>query len=226
MRRPSNYSQHTAAVADYLADREGLAGTARATFLHIMHQMLGLQADSPRWVAMGLVLLAIGVACFGLAVELWPGSNASTMALWFAVAMPGAALAAILMRAQRQAPPLDGEIEWRVYCWLIRPVILVEKPGLLDRNHPADRGMAEAMNIRPTEVLGAMLRERRATFWGSAALGWSVGVLVLIACRLLWPANPWVFALPLLGMVLAPFIWWIGRICAFRRVARTAHSLR
>ena len=134
-------------LADYFADREGLSGAARARFLRLLSQSLGVgrstRESGRRALCAGAAVM--GLVCLGL--DYWAhrgGVSTWLIVAWAACACAGAGLGLAHRRVELRTPEPSLDIHWRVYCLLIRPIILVEQPGLLDRNLKDDCSEAAA----------------------------------------------------------------------------------
>ena len=224
MKSSAIHSFESAAIAEYLADREGLRGAARGHFLRLLCESLGYRRTARRRNAWAVGGAALGVAALGLLIEILRGARWESVSVfaWLGFAVLGATLAVVLARAERRTGTEDREIEWRVYCLLLRPVILAERPGLLDRNLLADRGARERLDIPPRQMVATILRERRTDLWGPGAVGWCIGLVALISWRVAVGPEVWTFALPLMGFVLGPVAWAYWRIAVYLRVERAA----
>lgn len=112
-------------------------------------------------------------------------------------------------RLERRSRGADYEVEWRAYCLYLRPLIVTEFPGLLDRNRAACMASAGEAETRVIPLLGELLSARGVDFWWSCTLGlWlgMTGLLVLLCCQ----TNPGLLGmclLPLGGFMVGPVLW-------------------
>ncbi len=229
MRLPLRYFDQATPVIDDLADREGLNGAARHVFLLLLRDAFGFNLKTPGWAAATIGVCAAGVALFGILIEPSLRENIVPVIdwiLWMGVVGLGAALAFAVACARRASEPIDREIEWRTYCLLVRPQILSERPGLLDRNLADDYGARERMVVSAGAAVIAMLQSRRSDLWVPAAIGWTVGSMALIIWRVTVGPSVWPFALPILGMTLFLLAWCMIRLSVFRRIERAAREKR
>ncbi len=101
---------------------------------------------------------------------------------------------------------------------VIRPVILVERPGLLDRNLATE---TIGRNNVPVAAFGDMFCDvRQINLWLPAAVGWGIGVAFLVFLRFLFSTEEWLFILPLLGSILFPLGWGLFRRWTYGRLKR------
>lgn len=220
----------SASLAEYFADREGLTGIGRVQFLDFIEGSLGAsQPQRPgKWQT--LLLISVGVGVVGLMLDTYTaaGEVLPGIMAWGAFSLLGIILAFILRRAERRNHPVDHEIHWRAYCLLLRPVVLVEKPGLLDRNLADDEGSQEQLELTPLSSFRYMLRERGADFWWSGGVGILSGMLGIILWHRLSPRlfSKWEVALPLCGMLIGPAVWALIQYTAYWLARRQSRHLR
>jgi hypothetical protein len=205
-------------LTEYLADREGLSGTPRRVFLELLinafHYDRGARPIDWKWWA------AAALALGGLGTLFERLSSASTLpdgwwAVWPVCGGLGAALACFRRSQPRKDDP---ESQWRVYCWLVRPVILAEKPGLLDRNLAADRGQFDRIRLSPASALRHAASEDLGT---AALIGLWVGMIAAATLRLVVDAPGWgLAALPVVGALAGPIVRSFGQWLAYRWVMR------
>lgn len=207
------------AIADYLADREGLQGTVRSRFIELLDISFGFKLQHPNWSALALSASVASVAMAGVFLELRRGLSTESGLLWFGVIGLGLVLMCSLVRAHGQSRQGSREIEWRAYCLLIRPLILAEHPGLLNRNL-AGESKINPQAIPVPAVADILRGSRPINLWLPASAGWSVGAASLVCWQSLGGAPRWVFVLPLLGSCLGPLAWGLFRRSAYARVKR------
>ena len=203
-------------VAEFLADREKVVGRARQQFLHLLREYGSFRQSSRPRRTRTLVAISLAIALAGYAIEHTP--NWADRLVW-----PGGVLLAIVPiwrvhREESQSPHTDLETDWHAYCLFLRPVILIEYPGLLDRNKNSTRREAATKKLLPLPVLRNLVRERGSDFWWSALLGLWCGMLTLVVAHLAAVATNWLlaFAFPVGGMVLGPGIWTIWQRIIYR----------
>lgn len=211
-------------VADYFADREGLTGASRESFLRLLRDDFGITPQTPRRPALAVGTGAGGIALFGIWFEMQHDRHLSFILLWIGVAALGVALAFVLTGAFKHIEPANREIEWRSYCLLIRPILIAERPGLLDRNLRDDHGIDERLETGFGRAMMAMLRGRRIDLWRGAAVGWGIGTAALVILRVKFGLGNWPFAAPIIGIALVPFGWCSFKLAAFSCALRSARA--
>jgi len=216
-------------VPEYFADREGLSGTARERFLRLLKQTFRVTESPPgrRWPALLAAAAVSGPVC--LVLDLRGGGDPLwTKIGWLAFSAVGVALALGCRRAARVTAPADPEVQWRVYCLLIRPALLAEFPGLLDRNLRDDRSESESLVVKPAAAVQLMYADRGDDFWSSALWGLWIGMAGGLLSRLYLSAVPatWSFALPVAGMAAGPIMWALWECWAFAHVWRKVSGWR
>lgn len=218
-------SQESVALAEYIADRERLTGAARRRFLRFIDQSLGFHQPtrSANWRSLFVISLAAGVIC--LAVDRWlTGADVPTWraAAWLVCAGIGASFSLLIGRAEQKKVDVDRDIHWRVYCLVLRPVVLAERPGLLDRNLADDKSDQEQLLVRPSESFRGMVRDGGADLWWSGALGLWGGMLVLLISRWFTNSAPatWMLLIPAAGIVAGPLAWAFWQCAAYRFAMR------
>jgi hypothetical protein len=215
-----------ALLAEDLADREGLTGKARQRFLEFLANF-----DRPVRPGSWRILLSVSATAsvLGLFLVPWPGSGQAFppfLFFWLGSAVLGMILSFGLRRAEQAPIQHDPELNWRVYCLVLRPILLTENPGLLDRNLPTDRSAHETAVVRPVEVCRSIYLDRGADFWWSSILGLWLGMFVLLLGHLKLGWSPtWLWILPLTGLALGPILWSIIQWTAWH-VARRRPWLR
>lgn len=222
MQSPPNTLRNAATVADYLADREGLKGAPREIFLELLRDVFGFRATSGSRVVPILRMLTIAVLVAGPAAEWYHGSNEAAMWPWLAVAGVSALFSAAVARRQNRLVPIDYEHEWQAYWLLIRPAILRQRPGLLDTNRRDDSAPARKMTSGYRDTVRTMLHARDVEFWAPAGFGWALGSIAIVIWRISAGPGFWPFVLPLVGALIAPFVWGFVRQTVFQRLQRSA----
>jgi hypothetical protein len=218
MTLPSRPTDTTAAVAEYLADREGLSGPTRANFVRLLGEAFGVKPRKLWPFALVTGGWATVVAVVGVLLELRQGESIVFIALWIALTGLGIVIAAFLADAQRRSQRIDNELEWRAYCLLLRPLILADRPGLLDRNRAIQTLKDELLVRQKGAVLKAVVRAHGISLWGPAALGWGCGTAMLVAARISEGPRVWAFGIPVLATALCPAAWCLFRLMVFRRM--------
>jgi hypothetical protein len=210
------------ALAEYLADREGLSGSARKKFLLFLRESLGFHISARPGSWRTLLTVAVLASLIGPVLDDWVGSAQWQLWIWCGYTLLGAGLALVLRSAERRTIAVDRETYWRIYCLLFRPILMSEKPGLVDRNQIDDRSAHERLAIRPMLSLRTMLCEGSVDLWWSSILGlWSGMLGLLVAKVCLAPVSlGWAIGLPLGGIVLGPVSCVYGQRAAFLWVLR------
>lgn len=219
----SAHTEQSDSIAGYLADREGLKGIGRSRFIGLLDSSFGFKLRRPNRSVFALGAWVASVAVAGILLELSRGLSVVSVLLWLGVTSLGAALVFALVRVQRQPSPSSREIEWRAYCLLIRPMILAERPGLLDCNLAtgSNEGKQEIAAPAVTNLLRGI---RPINVWLPASVGWGVGAAALIFWNFVFGAERGVFVLPLLGSFLGPLVWGLFRLSAYVRVERLVRA--
>jgi hypothetical protein len=207
-----------------LADREGLTGTARENFLAFLSAIERPVRPGGWRLFFSVVILT---ALLGVLIAASFREHSSLLLpLWLAYALVGIGLTLGLRRAERSPVRHDPELNWRVYCLVIRPILLGESPGLLDRNHPNDLSAREQIEVRPSEVCSNIFRDRGADFWWSSIIGLWLGLSGLLLGHFwLRLSIIWIWPLPAAGLVMGPLAWSLIQWLAWH-LARTRPWLR
>jgi hypothetical protein len=198
-------------VAEFLADREGLAGRARERFLRLLHEYGSFrQVARPRRSRM-LILVSLLLALTGFALDHPSGWNDDLM--WSGCVLLAAGPIWRFHREERLAPHSDRETDWQAYCLFLRPVILSDHPGLLDHNANNSRPDPAHPMLRPLPMLRNLVHERGSDFWWSTMLGLWGGMMALLITHLTVSATNWMVSLsfPVGGLFLGPVIWILWR---------------
>lgn len=207
-------------VVEFLADREGLSGGARRRFLNLLREYGSFrQVARPRtWRT--LFLVSVLLALIGFVLD--NRSAWSDRLVW-----PGCLLLAMgpiwrFHRKETGAPDSHRETDWHAYCLFLRPVILSEHPGLLDRNRNSLPQESARERVQSLPTLRDLVHERGPDFWWSAVLGLWCGMLALLVVHLTLAATRWVLsvAFPIGGLLLGPAIWTLLQRIIYR-IART-----
>jgi hypothetical protein len=191
----------------FLADREGLTGSARSRFWEILDRYdafrrVGFQCT---WT----ILLILSLFISGLCYFLDPTrSHWIDLLVW-----PGAFLLSIgpiwhIRRQERRPFRIDAETEWRAYCLFLRPIILAEQPGLLDRNLASPATVTGQILPRPFYLLKEQIKTQGLDYWWSALGGiWGAMILLLILHYLLVEPGRWLaFSFPIAGLLVGPLL--------------------
>jgi hypothetical protein len=111
----------------------------------------------------------------------------------------------------------DRETDWEAYCLFLRPVILSDHPGLLDRNAIDHERAPGKSALRPLPMLRSLVHERGPDFWWSALLGLWGGTIALVVTHLVGGATSEIgsFAFPGGGLLLGLAGWWLWRRLAY-----------
>jgi hypothetical protein len=226
MRATPRPSSPPSSVADYLADREGLEGTSRAVFLELLYDAFGFRVGTSARAPMFFGTLAIGIAVCGIGIEWQHTLSLSAAWPWLGIATIGAIFAILIARDRRRASPLNHEQEWRAYCLVVRPIILRDRPGLLNRNLASDQSVENEIAIGYSSTVQAMFRERSSEFWIAAGAGWAIAATLILTWRIAAGWTEWLLTLPVAGVVVGPVAWGIFRLTVFRRLRRITDSER
>jgi len=177
-----------------------------------------------RLTPLAVCRVGLGIAALGLIMDKWLRARWEPAGTWpwIVFAVVGVALAAALSRANRRSLEPDLDAEWRVYCHLVRPLILAQRPGLLDWNNPADGSSAARLDVRLRTIAAMMLRDRGVDLWGPCAAGWCAGLAAIAIWRAAEAVPIWAFSFPLAGLVAGPLFSVFWRYAAFRKVERMA----
>jgi hypothetical protein len=142
--------------------------------------------------------------------------------IWGGCSLLGVALALALRGARRRPVTIDQETHWRVYCLLLRPAILAEKQGLLDRNEVGDRSAHERLSLLPVDSLLTMIREGGADLWWSITMGLWCGMLgfLLVTVYFAPVSLGWAIAVPVAGLAMGPVGYTCGRNMALQWALR------
>lgn len=209
-------------VVEYLADREGLRGAARRRFLRFARETLGYKLARPfRGEYLAWLLPAFALA--GLAVTFETGPWPLSPVVWLAYLAAGFALAALAVRDAAHAVRASRETEWLIYCHLLRPVVLAEAPGLLDRNLAAARP-ASLLDWRPRFAFTDFLRMRGTAFWTALALGGVAGMIALTAILVAGGSGLAGCGLPAASALVALGAVHFYRHAAYRRLEQEAQQ--
>jgi hypothetical protein len=210
-------------VAEFLADREGLVGGARERFRRLLHEYGGFRDLSVPARSRIPILVSSFLALGGLALD-HPARWSDGLA-WVAYALLAAGLIWRLRRGDHHVRHFDRETDWEAYCLFLRPVILSDHPGLLDRN-AADHGQnPEKAPLRSLPMLRSLVHERGPEFWWSALLGLWGGLAALIVVRVTVAATSSLGSFVFLsgGVLLGLAVWLLWRRVVFIIAKADAH---
>jgi hypothetical protein len=207
-------------VAEFLADREGLAGLARRRFLEVLKEYGSFRQASRPHRARTLILVSLLLALIGFVLDYPP--DLSDGMVWSVCVLLAVVPVWRFHREETQAYRPDPEIDWQAYCLFLRPVILTDHPGLLEQTANDLRQRSAYRLFRPLPMLRNLVHERGPDFWWSAILGLWCGMVTLVVIRLGWttinPRTSLVF--PIGGLVLGPVLWTLWK----RVIYAIAHS--
>jgi hypothetical protein len=194
-------------VAGYLADREGLVGEARARFRRLLDEYGSFrQVSRPRRsITLIMVSVLLSLAGFGLDRGfVWESGF-----VWLGCLVLAAVPIWQFRREERRDSSPDREGDWQAYCHFLRPVVLSEHPGLLDRNLGDSRAESGGTVTRVLPMYRELIHERGSDFWWSVLLGLWLGMAALAFRFLAAAPSNWMasFIIPAGGMVLGPAIW-------------------
>ena len=209
-------------VAVYLADREGLSGDARSRFIRILEE--DFQYTSAHRQTPWLVLLACGIAPGFMALTADGWMNHGHLPLWLWIGWPcfagAGALMALALRHAKQRRDSEPDLQWRVYCILVRPMIASDNPGLLDRNLPLHSETVESLSLTPLTSVRLMIKDPMPGQWRAALVGLWIGSAALFVLRTgRHSTNEWMICLPAAGIALCSVFWATWQWIAFRAVS-------
>lgn len=186
-----------------------MAGGARERFRRLLHEYGGFREKSPAKSSGALILVTSLLALAGFVLDRPLGWRESLV--WAGYALISIGVIWRLHREENKSRYSDRETEWQAYCLFLRPVILSDHPGLLDRNTKI--GETESAQFTPLPLLRNLVHERGLDFWWSVILGLWGGMLALLIAHLMVSSTNWVFSLvfPIGGMLLSVVIWMIGQ---------------
>ena len=197
-------------VAEFLADREGLVGGARVRFRRLLDQYGGFREKTPRRNVGTLILVSSLLALTGF---VWddPSGWRDTL-VW---AGYGLLSTGLIWRHHLEAGKVhcsDRETEWQAYCLFLRPVILSDHPGLLDRNTKNDRHESARSMLRPIPIFRNLVHGPGLGFWRSAMVGLWCGMVALLITHATGTATNWILSLafPAVGILLGVVVWMLG----------------
>jgi hypothetical protein len=133
--------------------------------------------------------------------------------IWFGTVLLAAIPVWRFHREESQAPQFDRETDWQAYCLFLRPAILSEHPGLLDRNANSSRPEPDRRLLRPLPMFRNLVQERGSDFWWATILGLWCGMLALLVTHLAVCATSWRVSVTFHvgGLLLGPAIWILWR---------------
>lgn len=208
-----NFSSRLSAqdVAEFLADREGLAGRSRERFVRLLREYGSFRQVSRPRRSRTLILVSLLLAFIGFILD--HPSGWSSGLTW-----TGSVLLAVIPIwrfhwEESRAPQFDRETDWQAYCLFLRPVILSEHPGLLDHNASNPKPEPNRRQLRPLPMLRNLIREHGSDFWWANILGLWCGMMALLVTHLAVCATSWKVSLtfPVGGLMLGPTIWILWR---------------
>jgi hypothetical protein len=154
-----------------------------------------------------LLVVTLLLALIGFVLDYLSGR--SDRLIW-----PGCVLLAMgpiwrFHRKETEAPDADRETDWYAYCLFLRPVILSEYPGLLDRNRNSPPQGSAWNRLQSLPTVRNLVNERGPDFWWSAVLGLWCGMLALLVVHLVLAATGRALsaAFPICGLLLGPAVW-------------------
>lgn len=212
-------------IRAFLADREGLTGSARTRFLKVLDQYDAFRRVRFRrtWAMLLCISILISGLCYLLDIPhrhwldtlVWPGSLFLCIGpIW-------------CIRRQEQRPPrLHGETEWRAYCQFLRPLILTEHPGLLDRNLASPSTAPGRLVSKPIDLLREQFKSPGLDYWWSALAGlWCAMITLLVLNHLLIEPSRWLaLLLPVAGLLGGPLAGALGQSFVYRMAQKGAGS--
>jgi hypothetical protein len=222
MGAPSVNSAST--IARYLAEREALTGSAKDSFLRILAEEFQYHDEAPSIAWRAWLFLAFSAGLVALAIDACLRNGSLPLLLWVgwpACSCAGVAIAFGLKNSDRDQRSTEFELQWRIYCLLVRPMILADNPGLLDRNLAVCRETVGELALTSLTSVQTVVKESRPKLLRSALVGLWFGMAVLLALRLSDHGQiGWTISLPVAGGVLGPLVWTSWQWVAFKVVSR------
>jgi hypothetical protein len=173
-------------ICEYIADREGLSGTARRYFIACLVHSYGFGLPTRSGLPVGTQVAFVAVPVLLGAFELGKRGDMRSALVWFFWATISAAIVLLVRNRERDEAAPSREAEWQVYCTLFRPIILEQRPGLLDRNLACPA--PEPRLFRPTMRDSAALLTYRS--YETVAVGLLIGFAFTLLLRTQFPTLP------------------------------------
>src|SRR5665213_1364939 len=199
-------------VAEFLADREGLVGAARIRFLRLLREYGSFRQVSRPQRSRTLILVSLVLTLAGFVFDSQSGWGSGLV--WFSCLLLSLGPVWRFHREESRLLQPDRGSDWRTYCHFLRPVVLSDNPGLLDRNLRNLQLESTQPMYRTIPMLGALIQERGPDFWWSIVLGlWCGMTALLLITHLAITATNWMQSLtfPVGGMLFGPVIWAVWR---------------
>ena len=198
-------------VADFIADREGLAGRARLRFLRMLYEYGSFRQVSRPQRSRTLILVTLLLTLFGFVLD--HQSDWRSGLVWYGCLILTVGPVWRFHREERRALRPDSESDWKAYCQFLRNVVLSDHPGLLDRNSSNSQLELEQPMLRTVPMYRKLVHERGPDFWWSIVLGLWCGMTALLIAHLAIASTNWMlsFAFPVGGMLVGPVIWTVWR---------------
>jgi hypothetical protein len=205
----------TEKVAEFLADREGLAGGARERFRRLLHEYGGfrdISAPSPLRIP---IFVSSMLAISGLLLD--HPTRWSDGLVWVVYTLLSVGLIWRLRREHSDVRRFDRETDWEAYCLFLRPVILSDHPGLLDRNATNHGRKVVTSPQHLSRILRSWVHERAPDLWWSALIGLWCGMVALLVTHLAKLVTSWMGSIALLGggVLLGLTTWFLWRRLAY-----------
>lgn len=201
-------------VAEFLADREGLVGGARERFSRLLDQYGGFQNDSDARRTRLAFFVSLFLGLVGLLSDRPQQGN--DVWVWITYGLFSAGLIWGFRADETKLRHLDRETNWEAYCLFLRPIILSDHPGLLDKNavHPRE---TPGQPPHPIPVLRSLVHQRGPDFWWTALVGLWGGTGTLVIVHQTIGATHWVesLAFPVGGVILGLATWLLWRQLAY-----------
>jgi len=202
-------------IAEFIADREGLVGGARERFCRLLDQYGGFR-ERPRAPQLHRpIFVAILLALTGLFWE-WPREWSRGL-VWIEYTVLSTGLIWRLRKEERRSQQIDRETHWEAYRLFLRPVMLSDHPGLLDRNASHGRIGDGLLPSQSAPTIRRLIHERGPDFWWSILVGcWAgTGALVIIRQGPTATSWWWSIAFPASGLLLGFATWLLWRQLVF-----------
>lgn len=193
-------------VVEFLADREGLAGRARERFKCLLIAYGGFQNISKAKGVRFPILASLLLGLIGLYIERPRQWN--DYLVWVEYGFLSAVL--IWFHGEENcAPRVDRETDWEAYCLFLRPIILRDHPGLLDRNAREPRQRIKQSSLHPAPTFQGLVHQRGPNFWRAALFGlWGgTGALLAVDGTIAAIRLIWALAFPAAGLILGLTGW-------------------
>jgi hypothetical protein len=211
-------------ISEYLADREGLRGTVRRRFIALLERYGFRTARRRSWRLLLLVSTFVSTASLLLdsPFEHWV-DVASWSGYFFLTAGP----IWYIRRQEKHLGEIDAETEWLAYCRFLRPLILANHPGLLDRNLELSACIHDEIHASPVLTRPKFFVERGADYGWACLLGIWCNMIALLVLRhaVENPGRIWSL-LPVVGFFVGPIAWALWQNTVYLLAQPDGHDVR